>query len=136
MGQLDDKIKVLEDKVVRVQDVVKETVQFSNRTYFMEEARTLRGEKERTEKELSLCRDKLRHARKRVQELEGILTDYQQKESGLVVGANFGQEEDGLEEEEEVEDLKDTITDVVGGMQAAASEEISLAGGSQKPYNI
>ena len=65
------KMSVLEDKVIRVQDVIKETVQFSDRTYFMEESRKLRAEKFRVEKERGMYKDKLRIAKKRVAELEG-----------------------------------------------------------------
>ncbi len=65
------KMSVLEDKVVRVQDVIKETVQFSDRTYFMEETRKLRAEKIRIEKERSVYKDKLKIAKKRLAEAEG-----------------------------------------------------------------
>ena len=65
------KMSVLEDKVIRVQDVIKETVQFSDRTYFMEESRKLRAEKLRIEKERNVYRDKLKIAKKRLNDLEG-----------------------------------------------------------------
>ena len=65
------RMSVLEDKVIRVQDVIKETVQFSDRTYFMEESRKLRAEKLRVEKERGMYKDKLRIAQKRVRDLEG-----------------------------------------------------------------
>ena len=63
-------MSALEDKVMRVQDVIKETVQFSTRTYFMEETRKIKAEKTRVEKERRVYKDKLKIARKRVEELE------------------------------------------------------------------
>ena len=55
---------------MRVQDVIKETVQFSTRTYFMEETRKIKAEKARVEKERRVYKDKLRNARKRIEEME------------------------------------------------------------------
>jgi len=68
---VDMKMKALEDKVVRVQDVIKETVQFSDRTYFMEETRKLRADKIRCEKERAVYKDKLKIAKRRLAEVEG-----------------------------------------------------------------
>ena len=64
-------MKALEEKVVRVQDVIKETVQFSDKTYFMEETRKIRLEKIRTEKERDIVKEKLREAKRKIKEIEG-----------------------------------------------------------------
>jgi hypothetical protein len=65
------KMSVIEDKVMRIQDVIRETVQFSDRTYFMEETRKLRAEKLRIEKERTVYKDKLKIAKRRLAEVEG-----------------------------------------------------------------
>ena len=39
--EMNSKMQTLEDKVNRVQEVIKDTLQFSNRTYFMEEVRNM-----------------------------------------------------------------------------------------------
>lgn len=64
MASVTEKVKVLEDKVVRVQDVIKETVQYSERTYYMEEARKLKGEKVRAEKERGIWKEKYKQVKK------------------------------------------------------------------------
>jgi hypothetical protein len=76
-------MSALEDKVMRVQDVIKETVQYSTRTYFMEETRKIKAEKTRVEKERRVYKDKLRNARKRIEEIEA-----QQWEGGDTKAAN------------------------------------------------
>ncbi len=63
-------MSALEDKVVRVQDVIKETVQYSTRTYYMEETRKLKADKTRLDKERRVYKDKLKAARKRIEEIE------------------------------------------------------------------
>ncbi len=56
--------------MVRVQDVIKETVQYSTRTYYMEETRKLKADKTRLDKERRVYKDKLKAARKRIEEIE------------------------------------------------------------------
>lgn len=87
---MNEKLKKLEDKVLRVQDVVKETVQFSDRTYFMEEARRFKAEKARFEQDKGIYKDKLKASRKRIGDLEALITEYAQRDSGHIVGAHFG----------------------------------------------
>jgi hypothetical protein len=63
-------MSALEDKVMRVQDVIKETVQYSTRTYYMEETRKLKADKARLEKERRVFKDKLKAARKKIEDIE------------------------------------------------------------------
>ncbi len=111
VGLMNKKILVLEDKVLRVQDVIKETVQFSNRTYYMEEVRNLKSERLYAEKASGVLREKLQLVRKRTADLEGIIMEYRQRESGHIVAANFGKSMlDG--EDEDVHDLHDDIPEL------------------------
>ena len=63
-------MSALEDKVMRVQDVIKETVQYSTRTYYMEETRKLKADKTRLDKERRVFKDKLKAARKKIEDME------------------------------------------------------------------
>lgn len=67
---VNQKMSALEDKVMRVQDVIKETVQYSTRTYYMEETRKLKADKARLDKERRVFKDKLKVARKKIEEME------------------------------------------------------------------
>ena len=67
---VNQKMSALEDKVMRVQDVIKETVQYSTRTYYMEETRKLKADKARLEKERRVYKDKLKVSRKKIEEME------------------------------------------------------------------
>ena len=58
------------NKVMRVQDVIKETVQYSTRTYYMEETRKLKADKTRLDKERRVFKDKLKAARKKIEDME------------------------------------------------------------------
>ena len=97
-NMMNEKMLALEDKVVRVQDVIKDTVQFSNRTYFMEEARNLKLERLKAEKENLVINEKLKLAKRRIGELENIITEYRQRESGHIVAGQFGHH--GVSEED------------------------------------
>ncbi len=66
LGAVQQRMKALEEKVVRVQDVIKETVQYSERTYYMEETRRLKAEKVRAEKERIIWKDKYKQVKKKV----------------------------------------------------------------------
>ena len=67
---VNQKMSALEDKVMRVQDVIKETVQYSTRTYYMEETRKLKADKTRLDKERRVFKDKLKAARKKIEDME------------------------------------------------------------------
>jgi hypothetical protein len=77
-------MSALEDKVMRVQDVIKETVQYSTRTYYMEETRKLKADKARLDKERRVFKDKLKAARKRIEDMES-----QQWEGGAANSGNL-----------------------------------------------
>ncbi len=76
----------LEDKVSRVQDVIRETVQYSTRTYFMEETRKLKADKAKLEKERRVYKDKLKAARKRIEEIDGTAGTAHYWEGGDTLG--------------------------------------------------
>lgn len=94
---VNQKMLALEDKILRVQDVIKDTVQFSNQTYFMEEVRNLELKRLKAEKDNLLINEKLKMAKRRVADLEGIITEYRQRDSGHVIAGQFG---NGVTEED------------------------------------
>ena len=56
----------------------------------MEEVRILRADKAKAEKEVSVVYEKLKLARKRIGDLEAIVTEYAQRESGNIVTNKYG----------------------------------------------
>ena len=83
---VNQKMSALEDKVSRVQDVIRETVQYSTRTYFMEETRKLKADKAKLEKERRVYKDKLKAARKKIEEIDGTTDAAHYWEGGDTVG--------------------------------------------------
>ena len=83
---VNQKMSSLEDKVSRVQDVIRETVQYSTRTYFMEETRKLKADKAKLEKERRVYKDKLKAARKKIEEIDGTTDAAHYWEGGDTVG--------------------------------------------------
>ncbi len=53
----------------------------------------MKAERAKVERELQITKEKVNIARKRAGELEAIIIEYRQRESGgIIVGANFGQD--------------------------------------------
>jgi uncharacterized membrane-anchored protein len=64
----------------------------------MEEARNLKLDRLRVEKENNVLLEKLKLGKRKIANLEAIVTEYRQRESGHVVAAQYG---NGVSEEGE-----------------------------------
>lgn len=76
----------------------------------MEEARNLKLERLKAEKDNLVITEKLKLAKKRINDLECIITEYRQRESGHIVAGHFGNNA-GVSEED-INDIQDEIQDV------------------------
>lgn len=75
----------------------------------MEEARNLKLERLKAEKDNLVINEKLKLAKRKIGDLECIITEYRQRESGHIVAGHFGN--NGVTEED-INDIQDDIQDV------------------------